>query len=313
MVLKVVKASDEPFGGSRDPMHANYWKREPLIYASGLLHKPPAIRTPRCFGVQYRDDSTAWIWLEDMAHPADSHWTSSRYQLAARRLGEFNGAYLVGRSLPTADALSRAWLRSVVNTYAPAYAQLDLVDNHTLVRQCWPNGVLDRLVRLWQDRELLLSALEHLRATFCHLDAFTRNLLVDRCTQDVVALDWSFAGIAPVGSELAPMVAASVAFYDAEPEQVCGIDRIVFDAYVSGLRAAGWEGDCRVVRLGYVASAALRYGLFPLGVMLLEDPIRQRFERVFRHAASDIVARWAQLAPFLLDQADEARRLLRVL
>src|SRR5438309_1453402 len=59
----------------------------------------------------------------------------------------------------------------------------------------------------------------------------------------VIAVDWSYAGIAAVGSELAPMVAASVCLDDAESEQLPDLDRVAFDGYVAGLRAAGWEGD----------------------------------------------------------------------
>jgi hypothetical protein len=180
-----------------------------------------------------------------------------------------------------------------------------------LIRRCWPGGLLGRVQRLWEEREAFLDALEGLPQTLCHLDAFPRNLLVDQDAGEVVALDWSYAGIEAVGAELAPMVTASVCFFDAEPEQMGSIDQVVFDGYVQGLRAAGWTGSREIVRLGYTAAASLRYGLFPLGVFILSERLRDHFERVFAHPVTEILDRWAEVAGFLLGRADEARQLLR--
>jgi hypothetical protein len=313
LILKVVQASDDTFGGSADPGHSNYWRREALIYRSAVLQSLPGIRAPRCFGVDELEGSAAWIWLEDVVDGFGSRWPTERYQLAAHRLGEFNGAYLAGRPLPSADFLSRHWLRLFVDTFATAFGQLPLVQDHPLIRRCWPDDVLDRLLKLWEERDKFLSALERLPQTFCHLDAFPRNLLINQIAMEVVALDWSFSGIGAVGTDLEPMIAASVCFYDAEPQQSWSLDELVFDAYLDGLRAAGWEGDARLARFGYTAAAALHYGLFPIGMFMLNQNLRQRFERLFAHPAADILDRWAVLVGFLLDQADEAGRLLQAI
>ena len=66
VILKIVHASDDPFGGSAQPGHANYWKREALIYQSGLLDALPGIRAPRCHGIDEGDTTAAGIWLEDV-------------------------------------------------------------------------------------------------------------------------------------------------------------------------------------------------------------------------------------------------------
>jgi hypothetical protein len=183
-----------------------------------------------------------------------------------------------------------------------------------MVRRCWPDGLVDRVLRLWRGRDVFLEALDRLPQTFCHLDAFPRNLLIEDDTVDgsenVVAVDWSFAGIEAVGSEIGPMVAASVWFYDAEPGEMKGLGELVVDGYLEGLRAAGWRGGGRLVRFAFTATAALHYGLFPMGVLVLNDRVRERFEHALAHPAEDIVDRWAEAASFLLGQADEARRLL---
>jgi len=313
MVLKVVHQSDGPFGGTADPDHPNYWAREALIYRSGILEDLPGVRAPRCFGVDFPDESSAWIWLEDLAEHLDRCWSPESFYVAAHALGRFNGAYPQGRPLPSTEYLSRDWLTAFVGTFAPAFVELPGLREDPLVRHCWPGDLFDRMTTLWNDRRLLLSTLNALPQTFCHLDAFPGNLILDDDAQEVIALDWSFAGIAAIGSELAPMVAASICFYDVEPEQMWSVDEAVFSGYVEGLAAAGWEGKRDVVRFGYTAAASLHYGLFPLGVFLLDPQLRARFERLFDHPAIELADRWATLMRFLLDQADEARELLRII
>ncbi|MFY9613870.1 MAG: phosphotransferase [Candidatus Dormiibacterota bacterium] len=310
LILKIVHASDDQFGGNIDPSHPNYWEREVLIYESGLLDELPGIRAPRCYAVDRVDGATAWIWLEDVADPMGSGWGTTRYELAARRLGEFNGAYLAGRSLPVGDHLSRQWLRKFVDDFAPAFAELGALRDHPLVRRCWPDGQLRRVERLWAERETFLDALERLPQTFCHLDAFPRNLMILDGDRDVVALDWSYAGMGAVGSELASISAASACFYDLDPTQLRRTDELVSESYMHGLERAGWTGRPELVRLGQTAAASLHYGLFPMAIYLLDDRLRSRFERVFGHSAVAIVDRWAEVTDFLLDQADQARELL---
>jgi hypothetical protein len=310
VILKVVHASADLLGAATDPSDANYWAREALLFESGVLEQLPAIRAPRCFAVDTRA-TTAWIWLEDVAGYADTRWTPTLYECAARRLGEFNGAYLMGRPLPATSHMSRHWLRSFVGAFAPAFDQLPHLREHPLVRRCWPGELLDQIVELWHERDVLLDVLDDLPQTFCHLDAFPRNLLIDPTTDDVVAVDWSYAGIAALGTELAPLVVAGACVGDVEPAQLGGIDATVFGGYLAGLRAGGWHGDAESARLGYAAAAALHYGLVPLGVYLVDDQLRPRFEQLFACDAAAIADRWAAISTVLLDRAEEAHRLLR--
>jgi hypothetical protein len=237
-----------------------------------------------------------------------ARWTPVDFRTAARQLGTFNGAWLASRALPRHDFLSRDWLRAFVGEFAPAYVRLTrsaTLRRHPLVRRCWPDGLFDRTLALWADRDGLLATLDAVPHTFCHLDAFSRNLVVGPA--GVIALDWAFAGIAPLGAELAPLVAASVIYGDAEPEALRDLDALAFDAYLDGLREAGWRGDVRVVRLGFAATVALRYGLFPLGVHLANAELRERLERSLRRDACDVARRWARISAYLLDRLDETR------
>jgi hypothetical protein len=96
VVLKILTRS----GGVDVPGDYRYWRREPLVLASGLLDDlPHGLRGPRCFAVEERGE-TLWLWLEDAPDTFARPWPIERFALAARHLGRFNGAYLAGRPLP---------------------------------------------------------------------------------------------------------------------------------------------------------------------------------------------------------------------
>ena len=48
---------------------------------------------PRCMGIVEYPDKESWLWLEDIGESGDGVWSLERYGLAARHLGQFNGAY----------------------------------------------------------------------------------------------------------------------------------------------------------------------------------------------------------------------------
>ena len=296
-----------------------YWKREALAYASGLLDDlPDGLAVPRLYGSTERPGPSIWLWLEEVADTDGGTWPPARYGLAARHFGAFNGAYLAGRPLPDAPWLSHGWLRTWLDTviawFMPHMEQSGAWD-HLVIRNACPPSLPDRLRRLWAEREEFLAALDQLPQVLCHLDAFRSNLLARRVDgrEETVALDWAFVGPAAVGEEVSALVAASllrgaVAMAEAGP-----LDEACFTGYLAGLRAAGWEGDPRAVRLGYTASAALRYSfmaLFDIARTLMDEGHAAALEREEGLPLADIVAGRIALASFLADRADEARTLL---
>jgi hypothetical protein len=105
VILKVLP------GTPGSPTGWNYPVREALAYERGLLDDlPPGLGAPRCFG-HAEHGGQHFLWLEDLGSDA-IRWRLDDYGKAARALGRFNGAYLIGRSLPVAGWLSQQWLRS---------------------------------------------------------------------------------------------------------------------------------------------------------------------------------------------------------
>jgi hypothetical protein len=311
----ILKAFGAPAEGGEEG-DWNYWKREAMAYCSGLLDDlPGGIAAPRCLGVEELTDGFVRLWLEDVAPEHDEPWSPDRYALAGRHLGRFNGAYLVERSVPDAPWLSTNWLRGWVAANEAAIDHLKRVLDHPLVRQVYPEGVATSLLRLWAEREMFLEQLDHLPHTLCHLDAFRRNLL-DRRLSDgsyqTLALDWAFVGKGALGEELGPLIQASIDFFEAEGIDAQELEQAAFQGYLDGLTDAGWRADARVVRFGYAVSAALRYGVGTVRLVLpilLDERLHARVEQLLGRPMEEVLKKWAEESRYIVTLTDEAHQL----
>jgi hypothetical protein len=294
--------------------------RELLAYQTGLLSDLPSdIAAPRCLGVTTPPGGGGWIWMEEIADAIGPRWPLAHYGTVARHLGNFNGAYLTGRPLPAQPWLSRSWLRRWVGQAAPGIAMLPSVQDHPLLKRMYPPELVDAYLQLWAERETFFTALARLPQTFCHLDVFRRNMFARRGAdgQDqTVLIDWAFAGTGAIGEELAPLVLANVDFFEVEISRARELDQIVFDSYLAGLHDAGWRGDPRQVRFGYVTAAVLRYRITLAGLLLVmvrDEQSRAWIEQVMGHPIAECVEYWSTGTPFTKSLIAEAWALLGTL
>ena len=145
VVLKIL----EPVASHQDPTSTFYQKREMLLYQSGLLDDLPAgLRAPRCYGWDKLADGTVWLWLEHVREDGARAWPLARWALAARHLGQFNGAYLAGRPLPRAPWLGGRRLRTWLEGHRELVARIAAAPLNPDVRRFWPQPVVDALLRL---------------------------------------------------------------------------------------------------------------------------------------------------------------------
>jgi len=316
LILKELGAPAE--GGYENDW--NYWKRETKAYGSGLLEDlPGGLGAPRCFGVEELADGTMRLWLEDLSASNDTPWSVDRYALAARHLGQFNSAGLAGHPLPYASWLSNDWLRGWVAANNAAMDHLRRVLEHPLVRRVYPADVARSFLRLWAEQEAFLGRIDRLPHTLCHLDAFRRNLLSRRLadgSEQTLALDWAFVGRGAVGEELAPLIRASILFFEAEGIPAQELEEAAFQGYLDGLADVGWRGDPQVVRFGYVASAALRYGVGTVRLVLpslLDTRLHARAEQLFGRPMEEALEMWAAEAKCIATLTDEAQQLAHTL
>ncbi len=292
-----------------------YWQREALAFQSGLLNRlPVGLGVPRCFGVAAYPGKSCWIWLEDLTDRYGRQWALDHYRWVAYHLGQFNGAYLTTTPLPTFPWLSKGWLRQYVEKCAAGMEHLQQVWQHPVVKRLYSDAVIHAVFRLWSERNVYLAELDKLPQTFCHLDAFRGNLFICRGAEGqdkLVAIDWAFAGQGAVGQEPAMLVAGALGFAEVDLAQIPQLDRIVFEAYVEGLREAGWNGDREGVRFAYKISPALHFG-FPFGrldhLTAMDEAQLEAIDPTTSRSLGDELDFMAKCLRLVLDWVEEVRR-----
>jgi hypothetical protein len=187
---------------------------------------------------------------------------------------------------------------------------------HPLFELAFPGDTADRAARLFGDRHALLEALDRLPQTLVHHDASHRNLLArtgPAGRSETVAIDWAFTGTAAVGAEAAPLAFSDVLWGNGVgADDLPALEAHVFDGYMAGLHDAGWTGDPRLARLGYAASAALRFGPLLGFPTFVEAGAKQRqaIAETLGHPYEQLLERYSHMLPLILERAEEAHRLV---
>ncbi|MER8219288.1 aminoglycoside phosphotransferase [Streptomyces sp. NPDC094143] len=256
-VLKVLTRTKETgvaWAASNDPRHRNFWRREAYVYRSGLARvwEPHGIRAPRLLECAERADGDVALWLEDVPGAPATTWSAARHVEHAHRLGRAQGAVGAGEDHPW---LSQRFLRDYT---AGKSTGEDLLDDdeawrHPLVRRHFPPGLRADMVRLRHDREWFLDLMESLPRALSHLDQCPANV-VSGGPGTSVLLDWAFTGDGALGEDLGNYLPDSVLDRVVPADDLPGLAKAAYDAYLQGLRMSGWRGDEHLVRLGMCAS-----------------------------------------------------------
>lgn len=314
IVLKLLRYPDREL----DPRHLNYWKREIEAFQSGLLTRLPGLVTaPRYYGsIEFAEG--VGLWMEHIVETGPSRWTPHQYAFAAQQLGRFNGAYLNETPLPDYPWLSaglvRAWTGGLME-------DLDKAWENPIVRQTFSEKIHERCRRLWVERERFYTLLDRLPQVFSHLDFQRRNLFLRKREDgqdEIVAVDWAQCGIGALGGDLSNLIGLSSLLGELDTTALPALEGLAFEAYLSGLREAGWQGNPDLVRFGYTAWVGLWVGAFaPTGTSYwtADTPWWTREEanafalQQFGKMGQELASDWAGICEFGLDRADEARQL----
>lgn len=323
MILKVVESSATSVhagnNASDDPTHTFYWKRELLLYQSGLFAQlPSGLTTPRCYQI---DDlpNEGRIWMEDVQEVIGPSWPLEHYGQVARHFGRLGGLYLAQRPLPTWPWLIKDdLLRRVQGSAWPAFWQHypTLRQASALVQRGWRDELARAFQRIWEDRELFLQALAHLPHTLQHSDAGRKNLFARRGATgafETVAVDWGSTSIGVIGEELAAIVGQPIYWFNGvRPEQAWELDQIAFAGYLQGLRDSDWQGDATLARLGYTLAFTLRtgFGIFIMEWAGQDEKLGRWIEEAMGHSLEELADTFRVLRAYIVDCAEEARRLL---
>jgi hypothetical protein len=297
--------------GDHDPRRWTYWCREPLAYQHDLAgaYAGSGITAPTCMGVHV-DDREAVLLLEWAKGEPGEAWTAASYGPAAEAIGRAQAPFLRGRALPPFSWLSERFLRQYSSEKLVQWELLDDEDAwaHPVARQTFPTGLRDGVLFVHAYRERLYQISESLPRTLCHLDFWPKNLF-RAPGGGIVAIDWSFAGDGAVGEDVGNLIPDAVFDHFITADQIPRLEQVVFEGYLRGLRAAGWDDDPRLVQLG-MWSSAVKYDW--LAALTLAQ-VRQ--DRQYRYGGAgeiDPVFKFRERSRALLYNAQWARQAIEL-
>jgi hypothetical protein len=260
-VVKLATAAgggDRAWATSDDGHHWNHWRREVLAYQRGFaatVYADAGLGAPRLLAVVEPRPGVAALWLEDVAGLPGARWPVGRLAEFAARLGTAQAGW-TGRE-PPHPWLSRRWLRQYV---ASKRIVEPVAWEDPRVSAVWPAEVRAGLRRLWERRAELLDLAEALPQTTCHLDVWPMNLIARGGPgEEIVLLDWAFAGAGAVGEDIGNLIPDSVADGLIDPALLPEIEAAVTGGYLAGLRAGGWRGRDAEVRRAVAVTGAAKY------------------------------------------------------
>jgi hypothetical protein len=195
--------------------------------------------------------------------------------------------------------------------------KLNEMRQHPIVQRGWPEDVAEGILAIWQEREDFFQVAQQVPQVFQHGDYSRKNIFARHGKNgepETVAIDWGYAGIGSIGEDLACLVVASALWFYTPSAQLAELGEIAFTGYVQGLRDAGWRGDARQARLGYMAAAALRFSLsIIVEARTLTPEGRTRVEKFFGHSVEEIADNCVLVRRFIIQCASEARHLKTLL
>jgi hypothetical protein len=276
-ILKVVRhdpAGSERWPSSEDESDPYYWRREPLVYSSGLLDALEGVRAPHCRLCRDRGDGTVALWLDDAgAHP---EWTVERFRLVARDLGRMQGR--LAADPPGEPWLSRGWFRRYLELRA------------RWIDRYHEGPYAAEVARIQARRDTILARVDAAPQTFCHFDFYPANVFGE---DETVVIDWAYCGLGALGIDAGNLVPDAIFDGFVALADAGAVREAVWEGYVDGLVDAELSFDADEVRYVFLGATALKFAWIP-GTALA------------RGTDDEIGRRWLAIFPLLVTWADES-------
>jgi len=319
----VLKCMNNPKQSSQQPREATYWRREIMAFQSGLLEElPPGVRAPRCYGVM-ENENGAWVWIEYIREVTGKQWSLDYFQRTARQLGRFQGAYLCGTPLPDQPWLCGPFFGigwADQNGWSgfmnPEFEQN--VWKLPIIQEALDDKQKLRVLQLIVEKNRFDLVNTRLPQVLCHNDVHRKNFMWTHSPQtgeeELIGVDWAFAGPGAAGNDLGELVGNSMYFFDYDPYDVERLEAALLDGYLAGIADNRAEIDPRLVRLGYLISLSFWMEYLPgWTAFSLPPDSGANVQPKYGHSAKEVLSSWVHLNAFCLDRADEARSLIKQL
>jgi len=231
------------------------WLDELEAYRSRMhADLPHGLRTPRVLHVVERPERIQ-LWLE--AVRGGSRWDLDAYRMAARALGGLTARWPERR---VAQELGFRRRTLHVLWYGKT-SQVDLVrlaDEATWAHPALASdpALRDELAAVARCMPGWIAELDERPHALAHGDASPANLLLDG--DRVVAVDWSYVGTSPAGSDLGQLLAGRAVTGELPASELATTADALVTAYASGLDAGAAGVDEVAVRGAFLAHLLVR-------------------------------------------------------
>ena len=213
---------------------------------------------------------------------AAATWDLARYAEAARRLGRLAGRThrngLPGDAPPLFGGLRMLWAMRITNTLIPVLRD-DATWRHPLMAAVDASdpALRDDLLALAGQVPSILDAFDRLPRGLAHGDACPQNLLPDPESRgDFVAIDWGFANLAPLGSDLVQLLAGRADDGELAADDLPPIQDTILAAYLDGLRDERVDTSPVPVHQAFLAGLVVGKAFSALPLERLGGPIDDR-------------------------------------
>lgn len=278
------------------------WRVEAQVFAEVTLSPRSDFRPPKIHLIEGPDNLRARLWTEFVDQRPMS-WDLDAYAAAARGLGRFAARHRDGQivgEVPNPAMLAGYYHGRIANFALPRLHDPSFW-RHPLVAEAVDDQLREDLRALEADVPAILRALDRLPQAFAHMDACPQNLLAPVSQADVlVAVDWGFASVQPIGADLAQLLAGRAESGELDPAELETVADTIERAFTDGLGDEGvGEPACRAaVPVAFLGTILVRSAFTALPIELLADdaPSAPNLPGLFRRRAAFgrfLLDRWA--------------------
>lgn len=257
-VAKISDLSLAPNDGAFTHVEDEATFYEQRIFAGDDLRFRPA----RCYAISRPSPSIRVLWLEDLTGAKGTPFDVPTLTTIMRHLGEWNGYHAV-RGTTVAMPIQRDGFATRWNATGFRDRLKEYPDFATA--PAWRVAFGELPVSIVPELHELLRQLVARAATLPHAVAFgdlaAGNVFLKG--DETVAVDWASLTIDPVGVDGGCLAGSSLSW--AGGAAVAAAEPELFEAYLAGLRVAGWTGRREDVRRAYLCL----FGLYQLNCGLM--------------------------------------------
>jgi len=308
-VLKIVDPNAEY---DRQNSSASSLEIERNIYELGLFNDSEVpFRAARCYVSETHEGDIRTLWLEDLSDQPQPPWDLKHFVETAGNLGQFNAHFGEYRSQLPFDIGEAEYIRRWASQpFEHQAAELGESQHSELVRAAYPETPIESAMELATLSRRLFDTAPTVPHSLAFGDCHSRNLFPTK--SGTVGIDWTGVSFSPTGSDIGVLIGSAMSFTVQEAVMVANSENDIYEAYISGLRAEGWNGDLKGIRTGFFAQFLGYLLALSLVPVTLESrrPRKEFLERRFGVPFDEIPAYLAPIISLIPKYVDELNTLL---